>query len=79
MSSGAFDYKSAIKGAVDSLADTMKYVTYPTGHTDTLEVAARRAVLTGVNQTAGKLQEARIHIRCMLSINLEAMMANRTV
>lgn len=59
VSSGAFDYKSAIKSAVDSLADTMKYVTYPTGHKDTLEVAARRAVLTGVNQTAGKLQEAR--------------------
>lgn len=60
VSSGAFDYKSAIKSAVDSLADTMKYVTYPTGHTDTLEVACRRAVLTGVNQTAGKLQEARM-------------------
>ena len=60
VSSGAFDYKSAIKSAVDSLADTMKYVTYPTGHQDTLEVAARRAVLTGVNQTAGKLQEARM-------------------
>lgn len=60
VSSGAFDYKSAIKSAVDSLADTMKYVTYPTGHRDTLEVACRRAVLTGVNQTAGKLQEARM-------------------
>lgn len=42
VSTGAFDYKSAIKSAVDSLADTMKYVTYPTGHQDTLEVAARR-------------------------------------
>ncbi len=59
VSTGAFDYKSAIKSTVDSLADTMKYVTYPTGHQDTLEVAARRAVLTGVNQTAGKLQVAR--------------------
>ena len=59
VSSGAFDYKSAVKSAVDSLADTMKYVTYPTGHRDTLEVAARRAVLTGVNQTAAKLQVAR--------------------
>ncbi len=59
VSSGAFDYKSAVKSAVDSLADTMKYVTYPTGHTDTLEVAARRAVLTGVNQTGAKLQVAR--------------------
>ena len=59
VSSGAFDYKSAVKRAVNSLADTMKYVTYPTGHRDTLEVAARRAVLTGVNQTAAKLQVAR--------------------
>lgn len=59
VSSGAFDYKNAVKSAVDSLADTMKYVTYPTGHTDTLEVAARRAVLAGVNQTGAKLQVAR--------------------
>ena len=59
VSSGAFDSKNAVKSAVDSLADTMKYVTYPTGHTDTLEVAARRAVLTGVNQTGAKLQVAR--------------------
>lgn len=60
VSSGAFDYKSAVKTAVDTLADDMPYITYPTGHTDTLEVAARRAVLTGVNQTAGKLQDARM-------------------
>lgn len=59
VSSGAFDYKSAVKSAVDGLADTMKYVTYPTGHTDTLEVAARRCVLTGVNQTCAKLQLER--------------------
>ena len=32
---------------------------YGPGHTDTLEVAARRAVLTGVNQTGAKLQVAR--------------------
>ena len=59
VSSGAFDYKTAVRSAVDSLADTMKYVTYPSGHTDTLEVACRRAVLTGVNQTGAKLQVAR--------------------
>ncbi len=59
VSTGAFDYKSAVKSAVDSLADGMKYITYPTGHKDTLEVACRRAVLTGVNQTAAKLQVAR--------------------
>lgn len=60
VSTGAFDYKTAVKTAVDTLADDMPYITYPTGHTDTLEVAARRAILTGVNQTAGKLQDARM-------------------
>lgn len=59
VSSGAFDYNTAIRRAVDDLADRMAYVTYPSGHKDTLETAVRRAVLTGVNQTAGKLQMAR--------------------
>lgn len=68
---GAFDYRTAIKWAVDLLAGGekgdpqipeggMRYITYPSGHTDTLEVAVRRAVMTGVNQTAGKLQVARM-------------------
>lgn len=60
VSTGAFDYKTAVKQAVDSLADDMPMVTYPSGHKDSIEVAARRAVLTGVNQTTGKLQEARM-------------------
>ena len=60
VTTGAFDYKTAVKRCVDSLAEEMPFVTYPGGHTDTLEVAARRAILTGVNQTAGKLQIARM-------------------
>ncbi len=60
VSTGAFDYKTAVKQAVDSLADEMPMVTYPSGHKDSIEVAARRAVLTGVNQTCGKLQVARM-------------------
>lgn len=60
VSTGAFDYKTAVKQAVDSLADDMPMVTYPSGHKDSIEVAARRAVLTGVNQTTGKLQIARM-------------------
>lgn len=59
VASGAFDYKTAVKRAVDGLADHMAGVTYPSGHKDTLEVAVRRAVLTGVNQTCAKLQLAR--------------------
>ena len=60
VSTGAFDYKTAVKQVVDSLADEMPMVTYPSGHKDSIEVAARRAVLTGVNQTTGKLQVARM-------------------
>ena len=60
VSSGAFDYQTSIRRAVNDLARNMAGVTYPSGHRDTLEVAVRRAVLTGVNQTAGKLQIARM-------------------
>lgn len=60
VSSGAFDYQTSIRRAVNDLARNMTGVTYPSGHRDTLEVAVRRAVLTGVNQTAGKLQIARM-------------------
>ena len=59
VSTGAFDYATAIRRSVDGLADHMDGVTYPSGHKDTLEVAVRRAVLTGTNQTCAKLQLAR--------------------
>ena len=59
VSSGAFSYDVAIHRAVDGLADHMNGVTYPSGHKDTLEVAVRRAVLTGTNQTCAKLQLSR--------------------
>ena len=59
VASGAFDYDTAIRRAVENLADQMPGITYPSGHRDTLEVAVRRAVLTGVNQTCAKLQLAR--------------------
>lgn len=60
ISSGAFDYQTAVRNAVDDLAQHMDGVTYPSGHHDTLEVAVRRAALTGVNQTCGKLQWERM-------------------
>lgn len=59
ISSGAFDYNAAIRTAVKDLArQGVGAIRYPTGHTDTLETAVRRAVVTGVNQTCGKLQLA---------------------
>ena len=59
VSSGAFDYQTAIRRAIHDLAEHMDGVTYPSGHRDSLEVAVRRATLTGVNQTCGKLQLGR--------------------
>lgn len=57
---GAFDYKSAIKMAVKELTDKGLFsITYPTGHRDYIDVATRRAALTGASQTAAKLQERR--------------------
>jgi len=59
--SGAMDYQSAIKSAIRGLArDGLAAIRYPSGHTDYLDVAARRAVLTGVNQTAAEVQLANI-------------------
>lgn len=56
VSSGAFNYQSAIRTAIKSLASAgMQAIQYPTGHVDTLEVAVRRAVLTGVGKTTGAI------------------------
>lgn len=59
VSTGAMDYRTAITRAVVSACEQGATVLYPKGHVDKLDVAIRRAVLTGVNQTCGKLQEAR--------------------
>lgn len=53
--SGAFDYITAIRNAVKSAAEAGSSVIYPSGHTDQLDVAVRRAVLTGVGQTTAQL------------------------
>lgn len=59
IASGGFDYNTAIRNAVKDLArQGVTSMTYPRGHTDTLEVAVRRAVVTGCNQTAAKAQIA---------------------
>lgn len=60
VSSGAFDYNSAIRQAVKSAADEgIGVINFASGRRDQLDVAMRRTVLTGVNQTAGQLQLAR--------------------
>ena len=57
INSGAFDYNTAIRNAIkDITRQGLQAVRYPSGHVDTMEVAVRRSVVTGVNQTAAQLQ-----------------------
>lgn len=68
--SGAISYNEAISDAVQELADSglcvaynkkgelvQNVVKYESGHIDQLDVAARRAIMTGVNQTNQKYRE----------------------
>lgn len=56
--SGAVSYNQAIKNAVKQLADSgIKIVDYESGHRDQIDVAARRAVMTGVSQLCSKYTE----------------------
>lgn len=57
VSSGGFSYYEAIKQAIREAAKDGGYVLYRNNHRSQLDVAIRRSVLTGVNQTAGKLTE----------------------
>lgn len=56
--SGAINYNQAIKSAVQQLAQSgLKVVDYESGHRDQIDVAARRAVMTGANQICAKYTE----------------------
>ena len=56
--SGAINYNQAIKSAVRQLAESgVKAVDYESGHRDRIDVAVRRAVMTGVNQLCDKYTE----------------------
>lgn len=55
VSSGVLSNQEAIKRAILTVARDGATVLYPSGHIDKIDVAVRRAVLTGVNQTAAKI------------------------
>ena len=56
--SGAISYNQAIRSAVRQLAQSgLKIVDYESGHRDRIDVAARRAVMTGVSQLCAKYTE----------------------
>ena len=59
VSTGAMDYNSAIRAAVKDVANQgLSAISY-VGRKDQIDVAMRRTVLTGINQTVGKLTETR--------------------
>jgi hypothetical protein len=56
VSHGAMSYNQAIRAAIkDVAAKGLKVIQYPSGRKDQLDVAMRRAVLTGVSQTAAEV------------------------
>lgn len=55
VSSGAFDYNTAIVDAIKQVSDNGAWVQYSSGHRDRLDVAVRRNVITGIGQTTGEI------------------------
>ena len=58
VSTGTLDYNTAIRTAVKRLADSgIRFIDYESGWTNHLDVAARRAVMTGVNQLSMRMTD----------------------
>lgn len=56
--SGASSYNEAITSAVKQLADSgLQWVDYESGHRNRIDVAARRAVMTGITQLSSQYSE----------------------
>lgn len=57
---GAISRSSAVRQAVEEVAKEGVRITYPSGHSDTIEVATARAVRTGIAQSASEVTLARM-------------------
>lgn len=56
--SGAFDYNSVLRRVVTQLTNSgLRKIDYASGRANRVDVAARRAVMTGVSQLSGKISE----------------------
>lgn len=56
--SGAFDYNSVLRRVVTQLTNSgLRQIDYASGYSSRVEVAARRAVMTGISQLTGKISE----------------------
>ena len=55
---GSFDYNTVLRRVVSQLTNSgLRVINYPSGWHNRVEVAARRAVLTGASQIAGRVTE----------------------
>ena len=58
ITSGAFDYNTVIRRVVTQMTNSgLRTVDYASGYTSRCDVAARRAVMTGISQLTGKISE----------------------
>lgn len=58
ITNGAFDYNTVLKRIVREMTDSgLRTVDYASGWSNRVDVAARRAVMTGVNQVTAKINE----------------------
>lgn len=63
VASGAFDYNTAIKAAVKRLTDSgLQTIDYASGWHNRADVAARRAIMTGVSQLSAQYAEQTAEI-----------------
>lgn len=59
VSTGVKSYSQSILDAIDNISSQGAVITYPSSRKISLESAVRMNIITGVNQTCGKLQELR--------------------
>lgn len=59
VSTGVKGYSQSILEAINDISSQGAVITYPSGRNISIESAVRMNVITGVNQTCGKLQELR--------------------
>lgn len=56
--SGAFDYNSVLRRVVSQLTNSgLRKIDYGSGYANRVDVAARRAVMTGISQLTGKISD----------------------
>lgn len=59
ISSGAFDYNTVLRRTVKEMTNSgLRTVDYATGHSNRVDVAARRAVMTGMSQLTAKVNDS---------------------